>query len=393
VLLATRERAAARMHGAFSQLDWLEPFGVYRAFDANPYVAASAARRAAARLRQGRARVGARVAAESRSASPRRLALRVLDRVWLPDSYAGWLPFGFATGLRAIRRERPAAILSSYPPASSHVLALLLHRATGVPWIADFRDPWANAGDHTYPGSATRLSRRLEHATLEHASAVTAVGPTLAETLAERTAAQVHVLPQGFEPDRDAARRTQEDELRLLHMGTLAAWPAHPGPLLRAAAAAAEHGARLHVDQVGQIFGCEDDVEAAIASGLLTAHDPVTRSEAQRRIAAADVALLIRTEPSRLWVTTKLWDYLAARTPILVVADPECDAARIVTATRTGVVVPYWDEGAIESSLRSLDDQRRAGELRWQPDEAELAQYETSSVARELARVLEQVAR
>jgi hypothetical protein len=262
-----------------------------------------------------------------------------------------------------------------------------------VPWITDFRDPWANAGDHTYPVAAGGLSRRLERATLKHASAVTAVGPTLAGTLAERTAAQVNVLPQGFEPYRDGARRTRGDELRLLHMGTLAAWPAHPGPLLRAAAAAAEHGARLHVDQVGQIFGCEDDVEAAIASGLLTTHDPVPRPEAQRRIAAADVAVLIRTEPSRLWVTTKLWDYLAARTPILVVADPECDAARIVTATRTGVVVPYWDEGAIESSLRSLDEQRRAGELRWQPDEAELAQYETSSVARELARVLEQVAR
>ena len=63
--------------------------------------------------------------------------------------------------------------------------------------------------------------------------------------------------------------------------------------------------------------------------------------------AACDVALLVQKRPSKIWVTTKLWDYLASRTPILVAANPECDAAAIVRETKTGWTVPYDDEDGI----------------------------------------------
>lgn len=39
--------------------------------------------------------------------------------------------------------EHPVdAIVTTGPPQSMHLIGLRLSQATGIPWVADFRDPW-----------------------------------------------------------------------------------------------------------------------------------------------------------------------------------------------------------------------------------------------------------
>jgi hypothetical protein len=393
VFLATTERAAQQMHGSFSQHDWLAEYEVVRAIDASPYVAGSAVRRLVRRNRGSRVDEVGGGATSTPPVAGRSPVLRILDKVWLPDAYAGWLPFALLAGLRTIRRVRPDAIFSTYPPASAHTLALLLHRFTGVPWIADFRDPWSRADEQTYPVGSARVAATLEAAVLRRAATITAVGDTLAEILRARTSTPVHVLSQGFDAGPPKTEPVDDKlTLRIVHMGTLSRWPSDPGPLFRAVARLACNGVPVHVEQVGQLFEVDDAVAAASDAGVLSLREPVERDDALRRIASADVGVVIRTEPGRLWITTKVWDYLAARTPVLVIADPESDVARLVTSTRTGVAVPYWDEDAIVEVLRALHARKVRGELRWEPDEEQLSKYRSSAVSARLASLLDEVA-
>jgi glycosyltransferase involved in cell wall biosynthesis len=72
--------------------------------------------------------------------------------------------------------------------------------------------------------------------------------------------------------------------------------------------------------------------------------------------------------------TNKLFEYLAARRPVLVLGD-ESEAARIVTEAGAGIVTPSDDPAAIAEALRRLV----AGEVR--PPSVELDRFAWPSLA------------
>jgi glycosyltransferase involved in cell wall biosynthesis len=87
----------------------------------------------------------------------------------IPDRWVTWFAAGVLTGLAMIRASRPRAIFSTYPIATAHLIGLALHRLTGLPWIADFRDSMT---EPNYPGDPQtwQVYRWLEKKAVEHAS-------------------------------------------------------------------------------------------------------------------------------------------------------------------------------------------------------------------------------
>ena len=59
----------------------------------------------------------------------------------VPDRWSTWWFSGVYSGLKIIKNEAPSVIWSTYPIATAHLIAATLQRLTGLPWVADFRDP------------------------------------------------------------------------------------------------------------------------------------------------------------------------------------------------------------------------------------------------------------
>src|SRR5439155_23600653 len=59
----------------------------------------------------------------------------------LPDRWMVWCPAAVTMGARLIRNYRPDILWSTYPIATAHTIGLALRRWSGLPWVADFRDP------------------------------------------------------------------------------------------------------------------------------------------------------------------------------------------------------------------------------------------------------------
>ena len=66
---------------------------------------------------------------------------RYLGWMALPDRWISWCLGGGISGLFMMLKFKPKVIWSTYPIATAHLLGLMMHRLTDIPWIADFRDP------------------------------------------------------------------------------------------------------------------------------------------------------------------------------------------------------------------------------------------------------------
>lgn len=321
-----------------------------------------------------------------------------------------WLPAALLRGLRALRSQPADILYSTYPPASAHLLGLLLKRLTHLPWVADFRDAWTcDPLDPALEEMPYRraLEQRLEEAVVQAADAVLATTAVSAEYLRQsypRAADRIQVISNGFEPEEfegfDSAHRPPPGEpLRLVHTGSFSA--SHPrrtpqplfAALTQLRAADPAWAGRLRLVLVGHLSPAEQQAAAQLVdAGMVELLGPRERHEALACQAAAHVLLLV--DHARPWPASnapgKFFEYLAMRRPILALCGPGT-VERLVHQLRAGYCAPADDPQAIRRALVDLYERFRAGSLECQVDEASLRPFHRRHLAGELARCFDRL--
>ncbi|MBM4071698.1 MAG: glycosyltransferase family 4 protein [Planctomycetes bacterium] len=165
-----------------------------------------------------------------------------LGQFWLarrlaPDGV--WLPAALRACGQAIARYRPAALLTSSPPHTVQIGGFALKRMHGLPWIADFRDPWLmHDGGPLSRKLMTRWHRFWEKRVIGAADRVIANAPNAGYTLRRvfpQHTSKIATVTNGFDPERFELppARVAGSAIRLLHSGELY-WGRDPRPLLTA---------------------------------------------------------------------------------------------------------------------------------------------------------------
>jgi glycosyltransferase involved in cell wall biosynthesis len=315
-------------------------------------------------------------AADTASLQLEKPAPALLTRVVMPDSYlVSWMPAALAATRRLIAERSIDVVVTTGPPHSTHVIGLLLGRRAPL-WLADFRDGWGfeplGAPWPTAPQRA--LDRALERRVVARADAVLGATRPIADDLADRLGGRASWVPNGWDPDRapDGSATAppgnptaSRDTVTLVHTGKLSGPRGRdPRPLFAALRALRAEGPVDGRREVRLVLAGQMDArdQALIAeSGLGDAVEYVGVLDRRAVVVLqrdADALLLLTAlQRNASEATGKVFEYLASGRPIVALAHDN-EAARIVSETCTGVVVPPDDDAAILDALRQMADGR-----------------------------------
>ena len=327
-----------------------------------------------------------------------RLARWVRANVFLPDARVGWVPFARRAAKKLAQEEAYAAILTSGPPHSTHLIGRLLRRRFGVPWVVDMRDPWTDISyyrdlPHTAP--ARRFDAALERKVLAAADAVISVSDGVGRGLhTKATLRHYQTIPNGYDPadipDVTVSPR-REDRFVIAHVGTLSGQQHAPG-LVRALARLADTDpawrARLEVRFVGHVDGAI--LRAFDDAGLgeaVTQVPYVPHAEAIGHMRAADLLMVAvqRVEHNEGVTPAKMFEYLSVGIPVLGLAPPDSDLARILHETKGGSTFDHEDSDGIAAFIAGHTARIARGDPPPRPDATALRAYDRRVLTERLA--------
>ncbi len=292
-----------------------------------------------------------------------RLSLWIRGNVFVPDPRVGWVRPSVRF-LKKYLKEHPVdAIVTTGPPHSMHLIGLRLSRATGLPWISDFRDPWTKMYYLKHLGLSKRTWRRLgkmEQRVLDGSSTVLAVTPLVQEDFQARTRTPVAMITNGYDrEDFSGPEPVPDGFFNIVHTGLFAS-DGNPLVFWKVLGSMVsddpEFADRLRLRLVGKV---DREVFDAIAAAGLREHvvslGYLDHAGAVREQRGATLLILpLRNDPEyRPILPGKLFEYLAARRPILGIGQEDGAMARVLSETGAGITADWQNESAIRATLES----------------------------------------
>jgi glycosyltransferase involved in cell wall biosynthesis len=291
-----------------------------------------------------------------------------------PDGHIGWIPFAVRAGKPIIRSHGIDALCSSGPSWTNHLVGLRLTRATGKPWVADFRDPWVGSDFKPFRRSNTWVGRRhqqLERQVVETADRVILNTPRSLEDMACRygdpLARKFTVIPNGFDPaDYEdlppALSPSTGNKLVLAHAGSFYGKRNVRGLIqaignLRCSGVVSRENFELRLigaQRPGRADEQEQVAEAGL-EGIVTLTPRLPHGECLRALDEADVLLLVQVG-APLSVPGKVYEYIALGKPVFALAN-EGATTDLVRQENLGVWADPNDLGAIERAIQNLMEQ------------------------------------
>lgn len=331
-----------------------------------------------------------------------RLSLWIRANVFVPDPRCLWIRPSVRF-LKKYLREHPVdAIVSTGPPHSMHLIARNLHRSTGIPWTADFRDPWTRIFYFKHL-PLTRRSRKkyaaMELSVLHEADRVVAVTDNMVRDFLEELGAhenscgKFHVIENGYDEEDFAGITAAElpEGFNLVHTGLFSA-EGNPSKLWKVLAELCRENPDFDRDLHLTFAGKTDpEILAAIREAGLERHltdlGYVPHHEANSLQKAADLLLLpLREEPEAAGILTgKYFEYLAAGRPIAAFGPHGSVLEHSLAATRTGKIFD-WDE---EAPLKAWITAQFTRTSTFDPDTAAISAYTRRCLAGRYTEILQ----
>jgi hypothetical protein len=312
----------------------------------------------------------------------------------------GWYRPALSMGLEIMSKHKVDVIFSSYGPAMSHVIASRLHRETGVPWVADFRDLWSLNPYLRKVQPFHFFEQKIEKKVMGDSDLLITVSEPMTGQLKTLHGKKVITIHNGFDDEDYREEVPLTRKFTITYTGNIYPKKRDPTTLFKALAELMAEGKIASSDLEVRFFGGNTlaallpIVEACHVGEFVKIYGFVPFKESVRRQKESTVLLLL------LWTdvgekgiyTGKFFEYLGARRPILAIGPRYGVVDKLLKESGAGIVVNKVKE--IKAILSEwIEEFEHSGTIRsnYKPDSAVLYQFMRRKQAEKLAHILDKV--
>jgi len=274
------------------------------------------------------------------------IAGRYLKAWARPDRWISWKPAAVREGLRMIEQFSPDVIWSTYPIATAHLIGAELAQRSGIPWVADFRDPMAQEGYPADPKTWQHF-QAIESMAMQRATINLFTTQGAARRYRERypeARDRIEILENGFDEECFAGieRHPQAREplhpgsVTMLHSGIVYSSERDPTQLFQALAQLKASNT-LRSGRFKFRFRASENLE--LLQRLTRMHGlepfieicpPIGYQAALQEMQRADALLVLQGSNCNEQVPAKVYEYLRAKRPILCLSSAGSDTEHVL---------------------------------------------------------------
>ena len=293
-----------------------------------------------------------------------RFSIWVRGNLFIPDARKFWIKPSVKNLSNYLNENKVDAIVSNGPPHTTHMIGLALKNKFNIPWLADFRDPWTNIDFYDklmLSKWADKKHHRLEDAVIKHADALVTVSPNWAKDFKDKSKRDFNVIYNGFDEKDFTDKEVELDQkFSIVHIGSMNK-DRNPHDLWKVLGEICSEIEGFSKDLEIKMVGPTDiAIKKALHENNLNENlnkiDYVPHSEVVTYLLGAQLLLLpINDTPNSLGVIPgKLFEYLAARRPIICIGPLKGDSCRIINETEAGYTFSFNNKSDLKTTLISL---------------------------------------
>ena len=326
----------------------------------------------------------------------------------LPDRWSSWWFTAVPYGLRLINQHKPNVILSTYPIATAHLVALTLKKITGIKWVADFRDPMT---EDDYPPDKIRrkVLQWLERKVVVNCDKLLFTTMGSLEQYKERYKDVCHekflLITNGYnEEDFIKAEKhisnnmtnLHERPIMLLHSGMIYSSERNPVQLFEALGELLSEG-KINSNKLQLILrGSRNEnycnkliLENGIES-IVKLEPLIPYSAALVEMIESDALLILQGSDCNNQVPAKVYEYLRTKKPVLALTDRSSNTANVLIDAGLNWIAPLDSKEEIKILILKFITAVLHGNVNMVKEEA-LARYNRKHTVEQLASELERL--
>jgi hypothetical protein len=345
------------------------------------------------------------VASEGKKDWKHRLSVWIRSNFFIPDARAFWIKPSVNFLLNYLKTNSIDAIFSDGPPHTNTRIACLLKQKTGIPWLADFQDPWTQVDYYQrliLSQWADAKHKKMEQEAFQYADAMTIVSNVWKKDLESIGAENVSVVVWGYDAaDFKDLQAKYDKKLTITHAGLLGD-DRNPKILFEVIAELCQEFAKqgdttfsqvLEIQLIGQVDASivETYCNCGIAKNVKLI-EQIERKEALQYVANSQILLLLLNQASNAMgrIPGKLFEYLAVQRPILCLGMQQSDVDMLLQEAQAGKVFTYTDKQALKTQIKTYYQEFiKTGHL--QQKNASIEQYSNRKLTEKIAQILDAI--